>query len=332
MVTARAWCRVDLAGGTLDIWPLGLFHPGARTVNLAVDLAATVRLSPAVSGAPAVYRVRQGESFVEAPSVEALRGHPDSALVGVVASVLRLPPFDVELASDSPRGGGLGASSALVVAFLAAAEEAFDRPRSAAPLKAHLARDLEARFMSLPTGLQDHYPALLGGALEILHQPGGEQVRRLAVDLDGLAASLLVVYSGQSHFSAGKNWQVVRRRLEGDPEITRLFAGIAQVAIATVTALEAGDLPRLGALMSEEWGYRRQLAEGVSTPVLEELLAVAHAGGAWGGKACGAGGGGCLALLCPPDRRTEIGERLERAGGKVLAARPTAEPLLLTRD
>ncbi|HZF13959.1 MAG TPA: hypothetical protein VFE33_34635 [Thermoanaerobaculia bacterium] len=338
MVTARAWCRVDLAGGTLDIWPLGLFHPGARTVNLAVDLAATVRLrpispiSPAAAGASAVYRVRQGESLVEAPSVEALLAHPDSALVGIVAAALDLPPFEVSLTSDSPRGGGLGASSALVVAFLAAAEEAFDRPRSEASEKARLARDLEARFMSLPTGLQDHYPALLGGALEILHAPGGEQVRRLAADLDGLAASLLVVYSGQSHFSAGKNWQVVRRRLEGDPEITRLFAGLTAVAAATATALEAGDLPRLGALMSEEWGYRRQLAEGVSTPVLEELLATARDGGAWGGKACGAGGGGCLALLCPPERRAEIGERLERAGGKVLAARPTAEPLLLTRD
>src|SRR6185369_258890 len=107
-----------------------------------------------------------------------------------------------------------------VVALIAAAEEAFGRERSGPAATAHLARDLEARMMGLPTGLQDHYPALLGGALEILHQPGGEAVRRIDADLDALAASLLVVYSGQSHFSAGKNWQVVRRRLEGEAEIT----------------------------------------------------------------------------------------------------------------
>jgi D-glycero-alpha-D-manno-heptose-7-phosphate kinase len=331
-IVARASCRVDLAGGTLDIWPLGLFHPGARTVNLAIDLTATVRLRPVDPAPAALYRVRQEESLVEAASAEALIDHPDSALIGVAASVLGLPPFDVELASDSPRGGGLGASSALVVAFLAAAEEAFDRRRSEPRELARLARDLEARFMSLPTGLQDHYPALLGGALEILHQPGGEEVRRLAADLDGLAASLLVVYSGQSHFSAGKNWQVVRRRLDGEAEITRLFAGIAEVAAEAAVALERGDLPWLGALLSREWGYRRQLAEGVSTPILEALLAAAREGGAWGGKACGAGGGGCLALLGPPDRRMEIRERLERAGGRILETRPTAEPLRLTRD
>jgi D-glycero-alpha-D-manno-heptose-7-phosphate kinase len=332
VITARAWCRVDLAGGTLDIWPLGLFHPGARTVNLAVDLAATVRLRRLAPGSPAVYRVRQEDSLVEAASAAALLDHPDSALVGVAATVLGLPPFEVELASDSPRGGGLGASSALVVAFLAAAEEAFDRRRSDARERAHLARDLEARFMSLPTGLQDHYPALLGGALEILHQPGGEEVRRLVADLDGLAASLLVVYSGQSHFSAGKNWQVVRQRLDGEAEITRLFAGIAQAAAAAAVTLESGDLPRLGELMSEEWSYRRQLAEGISTPALEALLAAAREGGAWGGKACGAGGGGCLAFLVPPDRRAEIRERLERAGGRILETRPTAEPLRVTRS
>jgi D-glycero-alpha-D-manno-heptose-7-phosphate kinase len=326
-VTARAWCRVDLAGGTLDIWPLGLLHPGARTVNLAIDLAATVHLRRTEQG----YRVRQGDSVVEAATVEALAAHPDGALAGVVATVLELPPFEVELKSGSPRGGGLGGSSALVVALIAAAEEAFSQERSTPEARVHLARDLEARLMGLPTGVQDHYPALLGGALEILHTPGGEQVRRLAADLPALAASLLVVYSGQSHFSAGKNWQVVRRRLEGEAAITGLFSGLAEVAAEAVLALESGDLPRLGALLGEEWSLRRQLAEGISTPVLEELLAAALAAGAWGGKACGAGGGGCLALLCPPERKAEVSERVERAGGVILAARPTAEPLSVSR-
>src|SRR4029453_1613109 len=104
-------------------------------------------------------------------------------------------------------GGGLGASSAMAVAFIAAAEEAFDRPRSQPRLRAGMARDLAARLMGLPPGMKDLPPAPLGGALELRRLPGGEQVRPLAVDLPALAASLLVVYSGQSHFSAGKNRQ-----------------------------------------------------------------------------------------------------------------------------
>lgn len=323
MVTVRAWCRADLAGGTLDIWPLGLFHPGARTVNLALDLAVTVQLSPEPQG----YRVSQGESVLAASSLQELAASPEGALVAVVAAALDLPPFSVVLASESPRGGGLGASSAMVVALIAAAEEAFDRPRSTARQRAHLARDLEARLMGLPTGMQDHYPALLGGALEIVSEPGGERVRSLRTDLAALGRSLLVVYSGQSHFSAGQNWQVVRRRLDGEAEVTELFAGIAEVSAALPAVLEAGDWQRVGELVAREWSYRRRLAEGVSIPQIETLLERSRGLGAWGGKACGAGGGGCLIVLCPPDRRAAIAEALTEAGGQVLRAAPTAEPL-----
>lgn len=320
MATVRAWCRADLAGGTLDIWPLGLFHPGARTVNLALDLAVTVQIEPLPSGSG--YRVRQGEIALSAGSIAELTVSADGALAGTIAAALDLPPFEAILASESPRGGGLGASSAMAVALIAAAEEAFDRPRTTAAEKVHLARDLEARLMGLPTGIQDHYPALLGGVLEIAALPGGERVRSLSVDLEALGDRLLIVYSGQSHFSAGQNWQVVRRRLDGEAEVTGLFEGIAAVAAALPAALEAGDWQQVGELVGREWSYRRRLAEGVSIPQLETLLERARALGAWGGKACGAGGGGCLAVLCPPDRRAAIAAAMEEAGGRVLKARP----------
>src|SRR5258706_5501192 len=291
LVAVKAWCRVDFGGGTLDIWPLGLLHPGARTVNVAVDLAVTVELRPSASG----YLVRQGAGLRQTNSADELARISETSLIGVIASALALPPFEVSLASESPRGGGLGASSAMTVAFLTAAEVAFDRPRSQPERIAALARDLEARLMGLPTGLQDHYPALLGGALEILAEPGGEKVRSLGVDLERLGESLLVVYSGQSHFSAGNNWQVVRRRLDGEAAVTGLFAGIAETTAELAPALEASDFPRVGELMSREWSFRRQLAEEISTPILEKLLQVAASNGGWGGKACGAGGGGSLA-------------------------------------
>lgn len=321
-VGARAWCRVDFAGGTLDIWPLGLLHPGASTVNVALDVAADVRLRRRRQG----YRVVGAGGEGEATTAAELARRPKTALAGLALEALEVPPVEVELSSGSPRGGGLGASSALTVALIAASE-ALAGTASSPAQRAALARDLEARLMSLPTGTQDHYPALLGGALEVVHAPGGERVRRLGVDLEALAASLVVVYSGRSHFSAGANWSVVRRRLDGDPEIRSLFDGIAEVAAAAARALEAGELERLGGLMSREWSLRRQLSDEVPTPRLEELLELAASAGAWGGKACGAGGGGCLALLCPPARRQEIARRLTAAGGEVLPARPVASPL-----
>lgn len=322
---ATAWCRVDLAGGTLDIWPLGVMIPHARTVNVALDLEVTAEIAPAAAG----YLVRQGDVAVRADSPAELAAHPEAGLAGQVAAALDLPPLTASLASRSPRGGGLGASSALTVALIAAAEAAFDLPPTLPAAKARLARDLEARLMRLPTGMQDHYAALLGGALEIAQLPGGERVRRLQVSLDVLAASLLVVYSGQSHFSAGQNWQAIRSYLDGDRHTAGLLDGISGAATELGAALEAGDLARVGALMTREWRFRRQLAEGASTPSIERLLDAAGTLGAWGGKACGAGGGGCVALLCPPEKKQAIAERLHQAGGRVLDTRPTGEALRL---
>lgn len=289
-----------------------------------MDLAAEARLARRQEG----YRfTAPGGEPLTAATAAALAAAGESALAGVVVEHLGLGPVDVELASASPRGGGLGASSALAVALIAAAEALGGRPPSPPERRASVARDLEARLMGLPTGTQDHYAALLGGALEIRHRPGGEEVVPIAADLAALGESLLVIYSGRSHFSAGANWQIVRRRLDGEAEMSSLLGGIAEVAAEVAAALAAGDLPRVGELMSREWSLRRRLAAEVSTPGLESLLSLAASLGAWGGKACGAGGGGCLALLCPPERRDEIGRRLGEAGGRVVPARPTARRL-----
>jgi D-glycero-alpha-D-manno-heptose-7-phosphate kinase len=320
LIRVRTWCRADFAGGTLDIWPLGLLHPGARTVNVALDLAVEVRLESRRHG----FVVRQGDERLEAGTVAELAAAPGGALVAAVAAAEAMPPFEVEITSASPRGAGLGASSALAVGLLAAAEVQTGGAltRSAAG-RAAVARDLEARLMGLPTGLQDHYPAQLGGVLEIVHAPGGERVASLPVDLERLGEHLVVGFTGQSHFSAGANWLVVRRRLEADPFIVERLSEIAGVAARMPGALRAADWAAVGALVDQEWAARRQLSGEISTPGIEALLASARDLGAWGGKACGAGGGGSVLVVAPPDRRESIAAAWRALGTEILPARPT---------
>ena len=329
MIRVKTWCRADLGGGTLDIWPLGLLHPGARTVNVALDLAVEVRFELRSAG----FVVQQGGERLEMATLAELADSPGGALVGAVALAERLPAFAVEIASASPRGGGLGASSALAVALLAAAEAALHGALTRTPAeRAAVARDLEARLMGLPTGLQDHYPAQLGGLLEIVHEPGGEQVHPLAVDLEGLAEHLLIGFTGQSHFSAGANWLVVRRRLEADPVIVGLLAAISGVASQLPPALLAADWAKVGTLVGEEWTARRQLSDEISTPAIEKLLEAARERGAWGGKACGAGGGGSVLAVAPPERHAAIAASWREQGTQMLPARPTARGLELDFD
>lgn len=296
---------------------------------MAIDLPVEVELSARPGGG---YRVVQGGQAREVATADGLVEFPETALVGRVAQALDLPPFEARLASASPRGGGLGASSAIVVALIAAAEVLFGRARSSPERLAVLGRDLEARMMSLPTGVQDHHAALLGGLLDIRYTVGGDDVRRLPLDEERLGSSLVLAFTGQSHFSAGQNWQIVRRRMEGEEEVTRLLQGIADTASELVAALEVGDLEAAGALVGREWSYRRELAEGVSTPGIENLLERARSAGAWGGKACGAGGGGCIAVLAPPERRREVAAAIEGGGATLLAGRPVSSGLWVDRS
>lgn len=324
MIRATAWCRVDLGGGTLDIWPIGAMHPGSVTVNFAVALPVTARLARRATG----YAIAQAGETTREGDLDALAAEPATALPALVARELGLPPVEIRLDSASPRGAGLGASSALTVALLAAGERLVDgRLVRSAEERSRVARDLEARLMGLPTGMQDHLPGQLGGALAIEHRAGGERVRRLAVDLEALAARLVVAFTGQSHFSAGNNWAILRRRFEGDEATVARLEAIRVAAAALPEALEAGDWPRVGRLVGEEWEARRGLAPEVTTPELEALLARARQLGGWGGKACGAGGGGSIAVLAPPERRQAIADALAAAGAVVLAATPTARGL-----
>jgi D-glycero-alpha-D-manno-heptose-7-phosphate kinase len=321
-VEATASCRIDFAGGTLDIWPLGLLHPGARTVNVALDLRQTVTVTESARDACVTATGR-----VEFETRKAWIADARLGLLGRIVDFLAAPAIEVTVASPLPPGSGLGGSSALTVALLAAVS----RLRSAQDVEprvlARWARDLEAQHMGLPTGLQDHYPALLGGALDIRHEVGGEDVRRVTVDCDDLARHLVVAHTGASHVSAAQNWRVIRSRLDG--ALVDVFERLRAAAEGAAMALAASDFRALGEAMAADWSARRSLGEGVSTPGIEDALAAAAAAGAWGGKACGAGGGGCVALLAPRESRERVVAALDRAGARVLPCRPVDTPLEL---
>jgi galactokinase/mevalonate kinase-like predicted kinase len=111
--------------------------------------------------------------------------------------------------------------------------------------------------MGLPTGLQDHYPALLGGALDIRHEVGGEVVRPLTIALEDLGEHLLVAHTGRSHVSAAQNWRVIRARLEGG--LLEEFEEIRAAGAAAAVALAASDFVGLARASSADWAVEQAL-------------------------------------------------------------------------
>jgi D-glycero-alpha-D-manno-heptose-7-phosphate kinase len=96
------------------------------------------------------------------------------------------------------------------------------------------------------------------------------------------------------------------------------FERIRDPAAAMRTALERGDWDATARHLAEEWNNRKRLAPGVSTPLIDDLIARALAAGGQGAKVCGAGGGGCLFCLAPPDKTAAVRDALAAGGARLL--------------
>ena len=330
VIEAVAPARIDLAGGTLDLWPLHVLHPGSSTVNLAIDRFAGCRVRRADTGLRVSSRDQGFEKRAE--SAAELLADPRTALVGSLLEALEIrEPLEIEFWSGVPFGSGLGGSSALTVALLGALESV--SPRDLAGVdRVDFVRDVETRVLGKPAGVQDYYPPLEGGVHVITFRAGRTTSQRIPADADAWERHLTLFDSGVSHSSGMNNWQILRARLEDDRDVTKNLEGVRRAAEAMSEAVRRSDFPRMGEALRKEWQARRRLAPVVSTPLIERAITSAVEGGAWGGKACGAGGGGCIVFLSPPDRTGDVRRALSQLPeGQVVPVRVVEEGLRVKR-
>jgi D-glycero-alpha-D-manno-heptose-7-phosphate kinase len=328
IIEARAPTRVDLAGGTLDIHPIHLVEQDVWTINAAIDIPVSVRLATARKGF--TISSQDLHQRVRADTLDTL---PTGGPLDLACRALRFAApktgVTITLNSTAPPGSGLGASSALLVTLLAALDRLGRRSRRPEDLVA-VAWRLETQSVRTLTGRQDHLAAVHGGVNAIYFGLDGDRVEPLLTTPSMRAAlqdRLVLVYTGQPHASAITNWSVVRAYLDGAPDVISRMRSIAAVARQMREALRAQDLNGIGELLAEEWTHRRELAPGVSTPEIEKALSVARRHGAIGGKACGAGGGGCVVIFTRDGARRTIESQLRGAGYTVLKMEIAAKGL-----
>ena len=340
-VVGRAPVRIDLAGGTIDLWPIPHTLPEATTVNVALDLPAVVRVEPLVGAGGAGGAVK-GE--VEVESLDAkVRARVASAaadpatvdpsvrlLLRAVAAIAPEGGVAVRASTTSPQGAGLGGSSALLACAMATLGHAVGRPRPLEEVR-RLAQDVETAMLRAPTGYQDYYPPLFGGCLALTGRIGGVTVEPLRVDLAALTRRLRLVYTGVPHHSGITNWGVMRAYFDGEARTVDALAEIADVSARVARALRAGDLDGALALVVAEGAIRVRMAPGVSTPGIAALDAAVRAAGALGTKVCGAGGGGCVLVVLRDDREPPgLASALTSAGGRAIDVRLVPEGFTVT--
>jgi D-glycero-alpha-D-manno-heptose-7-phosphate kinase len=316
LIETSAPTRIDLAGGTIDIWPLYLFHPGAQTLNAAISLRATARIESR-SDERIVIRSEDTGVTVEASDWRELRERRELRLLSLLVYFFQTRGITLTTSSQSPAGAGIAGSSALNVAVCGALAD-WNRRNYDAEALLQIAMNVEAQTIAVPTGLQDYRPAFYGGvaALEL----GVDGIHRvpLEIDVSELERRLVLCYTGEPHNSGTNNWEITKKHIDGDREVFDCFERIRDTASAMRDRLARGDWDGVGAAIAEEWNNRKRLAPRVTTPVIDTLITRAKAAGAIAAKVCGAGGGGCLFCFGPPSKRTAIAEALAAGGARLL--------------
>jgi len=329
-IHASAPTRIDLAGGTLDIWPLYLFHDGAQTLNAAISLRASCDLRSR-SDRRLVIVSEDSEQRVEVDHWSQLREGHDLRLLGRILQYFRAEGIELTTRSDSPVGAGIAGSSALNIAVCGALNAWSGGHRTADEIF-QIAMNVEAQAIDVPTGVQDYRPAYYGGISAV--ELGVNGVRRVALDVkpEELQSRLALAYTNASRNSGINNWDVTKRHIDGDAGVQLSFARIRDIAAAMRAALERCDWPEVGRQIGAEWENRKKLAPGVTTPEIDSMLGAARRAGAISGKVCGAGGGGCLFCFAEPGAIPAVRKALADSGARVLDFTIDAKGLLIKRE
>lgn len=331
IIESSAPTRVDLAGGTIDIWPLYLFHPGAMTVNFALSLRAGVRIE--TRDDRRIILESRDRGVVFETSVDRLDELAHDQQLELVSKMVHFfqpeQGFHLVANSEAPAGAGISGSSALAIALIGALNRLvgnrYDQ-RKFIPLAANI----ETTVIKVPAGFQDYYPAFYGSASCIHFRPEGIEREHLAIDEGELERRFVICYTGEPRLSGINNWEIFKRHIDGDAELFGIFERIREAATKMRAALLANDWNAVAETMRAAYPNRKRLAPKITTPQMDMLVEKALANGAEAAKVCGAGGGGCIAFLCAEGRKPDVERALTaEKGAEVLQWKVAREGLVV---
>jgi D-glycero-alpha-D-manno-heptose-7-phosphate kinase len=320
IIESSAPTRVDLAGGTIDIPPLFLFHEGASTVNFAVNLMAKCRLETRNDDKIFIESIDRKESFETSLSrLPELAHEPRLELLSKLVYFFKPETgFNMITESEAPAGAGLAGSSTLNIACIGALNRMVGN-RYQPDNFIRIAANIECQVIKVPTGFQDYHSAQYGSVACIHFRPDAFVREPLDVDNKTLEDRIVVLYTGEPRNSGTNNWEITKRHIDGDKEIFDIFEGIRTSSIKLREALLVNDWNAVGEILKAAHPQRQRLSPNITTPQMDLLINKALANGAIAPKICGAGGGGCIAFFCEEGEKANVEKALaEEAGAEVL--------------
>lgn len=324
IIRSKAPLRIGLAGGGSDVSPYSDLYGGA-ILNATVNLYAYATIIPTTDNKIILHAVDRGERF-EFDSIEELPidGNLD-LLKGIYNRIVKdysqkALSFELTTYVDAPAGSGLGTSSTLVTAIIGAFAEWLKLPLGEYDI-AQLAYSIERVDLNMAGGKQDQYAATFGGVNfmeffkddKVIVNP----LRIRSKVLNELALNLVLFYTDTSRVSA----DIIKKQQKNvtDKNIDSIEAmhNIKKQAVLVKEALLKEELDSIGELLQYGYEFKKKMAKGIATPLMEEIYQRAMAAGATGGKISGAGGGGFMFFYCPGNTRHAVIKALESQGGAV---------------
>lgn len=331
IIESSAPTRVDLAGGTIDIPPLFLFHEGASTVNFAVDLLAKCRIETRNDDRIVLESVDRAVKFeTSLGEIGELYNEPRLELLSKLVYFFNPETgFNMVTESEAPAGAGLAGSSTLNIACIGALNKLVG-DRYAPENFIRIAANIECQVIKVPTGFQDYYSAQYGGAACIHFRPDGMEREALNTDVKTLEDRIVVCYTGEPRNSGTNNWEITKRHIDGDVETFAVFEGIRDTAREMRLALMENDWGRVGEILQAAYPRRKKLSPNITTAQMDLLIEKALANGAIAAKVCGAGGGGCIAFFCEENQKTAVEKALaEETEAEVLQWKVSEQGLIV---
>jgi D-glycero-alpha-D-manno-heptose-7-phosphate kinase len=223
--------------------------------------------------------------------------------------------------ADAPVGSGLGTSSTLVVAMIKAYAEWLNLPLGEYDIAA-LAYQIERIDLGFAGGKQDQYAATFGGFNFMeFYQDNRVIVNPLRLKRwirNELENSLVLYYTGVSRESAAIiNQQINNTKTHNKKSVDSMHE-LKKYALKIKNALLTGDFSLFSKCLSESWEAKKNIADAISNPFINELYEYAMANGGESGKISGAGGGGFLMCYCNPCNRMHLIRALKKREGVVL--------------
>ncbi|MBI2941057.1 MAG: GHMP kinase [Chloroflexi bacterium] len=315
MLIVRAPLRISFAGGGTDFDDYHQIHGGlvvSTTINKYVYVIVTTDQCDGLQIISA-----NTHSLYHIPPNQQLLWNGDLALPQAIADEFAWRTgVNLFIAAEVPPGTGLGSSSAVAVAMIAAFAALGDRPMERAEI-AELACRVEIEKLGMPIGRQDQYASAFGGFNAIHFGPAGTRVERLALDPSErirFESELLLFFTGVSRDSAAILRSQRRATVHQERTVISSLHEIRRAAEQLRESLLDGEPDAFGATLDAGWEQKKRLATGISNASIDECYAEARRLGATGGKITGAGGGGFLLLSVPVPHQLAVTEVLESRG------------------